>query len=211
MLALSPRDAPLRLLTPPLHSYTYISTALHPLSSLSPRLPTAVFSFPFPRGHLRASSFSRRPHRAGPPFQRGLHRTPPLPLLLQLPSLLSSRPPQFTHAARRCHRTIRMPARAWARLASPPFVRTQCSPTAPQTSFTRHRIALTSQTNCTSYQPHALPRLQTQPPALNYGIALDQAKAEPPSIITLAVMRCTDSSVDNRKELAPTIVPGVHP
>ena len=73
-----------------------------------------------------------------------------------------------------------------------------------------HRIALTSQLNCTQYQPQALPVLQTQP-AINYGIALDQAKAEKPSIITLAVTRCTDSSADNRKELAPTIVPGAHP
>ena len=47
-------------------------------------------------------------------------------------------------------------------------------------------------------------------PALNLRIALDQAKSEPPSIITLAVMRCNDHK-EERKPLAPTIVPGAHP
>merc|ERR1712046_557905 len=116
MLALSSRDAPLHPLTLPLHAFTFISTAPHPLSSLSLLLPMAPFLFSLPVGLLRAFSFPRRPHRVGPSFRCGLRRTPPLPLLLHQPSLPSSRPPPFTHAARRCHRTIRMPARAWARL-----------------------------------------------------------------------------------------------
>ena len=41
----------------------------------------------------------------------------------------------------------------------------------------------------------------------NLAIKEDQAKAEPKSIITLAVTRCTDKTA-NHKALAPTIIPG---
>ena len=42
----------------------------------------------------------------------------------------------------------------------------------------------------------------------NFAIKEDQAKAEPKSIITLAVTRWTDKTA-NHKALAPTIVPGI--
>ena len=150
MLALSMRDAPSHPLTLSLHACTFALYALHALSSLSPLLPTVVLSFSFPRGHLRALSLPHRPLRAGPPSQRGLHRTPPLPLLLQQPSLLSSRPPQFTHAARRWHRPIRMPARARARMACHSIARTRCSPNVPHRSPACQRIAHILHPKCAS-------------------------------------------------------------
>ena len=147
MLALPPRDAPLHPPVPPLHASTYISTAPHALSSLCLLLPTALSSFFLPRGHLWALSFPRRPRHAGPPFRRGLHRTPPLPLFLQLSSLPSSRAP---HAARRWHRPIRMPARARARMACHSNARTQCSPIVPHRSPACPCIAHTLHPKCAS-------------------------------------------------------------
>ena len=48
--------------------------------------------------------------------------------------------------------------------------------------------------------------MQVQP-EINYGIQVDQAKMEPKSIITFAVLRCTDNTV-NHKAYASSIVPG---
>ena len=44
-------------------------------------------------------------------------------------------------------------------------------------------------------------------PTINYNIQLDQAKMEPKSIVTFAVLRCTDNTA-NHKANAPSIVPG---
>ena len=64
---------------------------------------------------------------------------------------------------------------------------------------------------CMTTAPHPLTR---NPPRsqhesyLNFRIAIDQARSEAPSIVTMAVTRCTDENA-NHKALAPTIVPGI--
>ena len=60
------------------------------------------------------------------------------------------------------------------------------------------------------YQPRSLLTFQLNGPDINFNIALDQARSEPPSIVTLAVLRASENTTD-RKLLAPTIVPGAHP
>jgi len=54
--------------------------------------------------------------------------------------------------------------------------------------------------------PHIQQDMNAQP-AINYNIQIDQAKMESKSIITFAVLRCTDNTA-NHKANAPTIVPG---
>lgn len=60
----------------------------------------------------------------------------------------------------------------------------------------------------------------TQPPHsqdldehINWNIKPDQARSGPVGIVTLAVTRCNNEKLlpAERKDLAPTIVPGAHP
>ena len=114
MLALLLRDAPLHL---PIISFRAAPFGCFappaPALSLCPRIPTTLFSS-CPRSRLGVLTFSREPHRGCPPFRRGSPYTPPLPVFSRHPSLPLSRAPPFTHAVRRFHRKIRMPARAKA-------------------------------------------------------------------------------------------------
>ena len=114
MLALLLRDAHLHL---PIISFRAAPFGCFappaPALSLCPRIPTTLFSS-CPRSRLGVLTFSRQPHRGCPPFRRGSLYTPPLPVFSRHPSLPLSRAPPFTHAVRRFHRKILMPARAKA-------------------------------------------------------------------------------------------------